>query len=278
MNTSTNSLAASLDHRTSNSAPEGSEFCWTMSNNIWINQILDDWQTPIENRLEELKTQRKAQIRANLPTRDITAAIHKLSRICVPQQLILAQRPYQMFVTLNCSRNYPDHMIVNSLEKVLRRVNDNLRGKRWQKRGLGLHGPMVLERKSKPVEREAKEQIVKDVLPHIHMLLKSADAGDLFDRGEVEHAFEYSSQSRVNLVETSERDEAGLLLRDQHGDILKVRMFDPWDFDVRESLTRFDDENLARYMTKNLFREKNTHEQWGVGLYHFNRDGLVKVF
>lgn len=250
-----------------------------LCNNEWLTEVLDDWETPVEERLTELRKQRKVLIRANLPTKDITIAIHHLDRLAAPLKLVLDQAPYQLFVTINCHRNYPDPIVINKLNKLLIRVNDKLNTKRWRKRNIGFDVYGVLEKQTKLLgEKTSVDRGVIDTDPHWHLMVKPAVAGELLDPVRYMQVFqEILIESDINQIDTTLCDEFGLVLRDENNEIMTDQVFDPTDIDVQKMSSDLDNRRVAGYITKNLFRGCNTHDQWGVGLYHFNRDGLVKV-
>jgi hypothetical protein len=244
----------------------------------FISEVLADDVTPLEDRIQVLKEQRRALIRANLPTKHITIAIRKLSQIYEPQQLILSQAPYQLFITLNATTHYSDEIVTRSTNLLLLRVNDVLYGKRWQKKNLGISGFIVLEKQSKPLRiPDTDLRYAESTRPHLHMLLKPEREGELLDKTVVAEAFEYVCESPGLQVEKLERNEHGVLVWDDEHRIRTEPVFDAEDVEIKQSLSNFDDQNLARYLTKNLGRGQNTSDQYGVGLYHFNRDGLAKV-
>lgn len=250
-----------------------------LANNKWIDDVLNDWEMPIEERLSLLKNQRRALIQAGYPTRDTTNAIHKLSTIALPQRLILVQRPFQLFVTINCTTAYPNHIATKHLQYTLTRVNDRLYNKRWQKQNTGMEAFGVLERHSKLLgDKTSGETGVIDVLPHWHLVIKPASGYEVLDAAQVEQAFQFVLKSPSNQIESRRKDESGMLLRNVCGAVLKDPVFDPHDIDVKELLTNLDDENISRYMTKNLFRGGAPDENHRTGLHHFNRNGLIKIF
>lgn len=248
-------------------------------NNLWINEVLDDWERPIEDRLEELRVQRKVLIKAGYPTKDVTLAIRHLNRLYAPQQLILNQCPYQLFLTINCCKTYPDHIVLDKLNQILIRVNDTLYRNRRNGDDAGFFGFGVMEKESKPQTLPESEHIITKVtVSHWHFVLAHTVQTEVLDANRLKLAIEkVLENSSINQIESTLCDKYGLLLRDEYNRVLTEPVFDPNDVDVSKLATDSDNRNVARYMTKNLFRGQNTNEQCGVGLYHFNRGGLIKV-
>lgn len=250
-----------------------------LANNTWLEEVLNDWETPIEERLTLLKNQRHVLIRAGYPSRDITNAIYRLSAIAVPQQLILMQRPFQLFVTINCTTAYPSHIATKHLQYTLNRVNDQIYNKRWQKENTGIEALSVLEKYTKLLgDKNTGETGVLSTLPHWHLVIKPVSEREILDTAEVEQAIRYVLGSPSNQIDTNRTDESGLLLRKDCGALLKDPVFDPYDVNVQELLTDLDDDNISRYVTKNLFRQRMHTDEDESGLYHFGRNGLVTLF
>jgi len=278
--TGTKSLASlhSISTESSHSTKKQSlKYCYVTNN--WLAKILEDWEIPLDERIAELKTQRRALLRANLPTGDITLAIKKLSKLHDPEQLIMNHAPYQLFATINCTKPYPEKDIFDYTEHLLKRVNDKIHGKGWMRNDTGMQTYLVFENKSKLLgDQSTEDRGVLDTLPHWHMVLRPSKAGEKLNCVQICEAFEFvTSQDRFE-IETTSLDKYGLLLRDKYGDLEREPVFDSSDIHVKPIYSEQDNKNTARYMTKNLWRSEVSNDQYGPGLYHFNNHGLIKLY
>lgn len=232
--------------------------------NEYLVEILDEDNETLDSRIKELKELRRHLSKNKMSCSDVNSAIRKLSRKHTPDQIINKNGPYEFAVTINCCHDFSDPFVVRSFSHMVAVANRHGWKKNWHKKNLGMCGFAVLERHSK---------LGFDRLPHWHCLLKAASGME----GPLEYDRLYEALSvacyEQNTYTYSRDCRLGV-----DGQRIKYPVFNAYDIELTELPDVYDDQNFADYSIKNIHRSDDVwHDQWGIGLYHFNRNGLVKI-